>query len=305
MTFLFLTIICSSAIGLSFKYSEKNYMHRYTITTANYVTASAIGLILVIKNGLIIPEGSLSAEQFFEEFSRVVSLNSGVLSVTGSWIWSLLVGILNGVFFLFALIVFQKSIGENGIALSAMSSRLGVLIPMSISIILWNELPNRFQVFGIILAICSIVLVNLNFNQGRSGNVKPSLIMLFIFAGGGIFCNKLFQKYALLQYKNLFLFFVFTTALLISLYFLRTKHEQANRNDILVGIVVGVFNLLSNYFMILALNELKASVVFPITSAGAIIMMTLGGWLFFKEHLRPKDLVAVIMTLFALVLINI
>ena len=305
MTYLLLTIICSSAIGLSFKFSEKNNMHRFTITTANYITASSIGLILVVKNGLILPPGSLSLTSFIGEFSQVVSANAGTLSAPNSWLWAAIVGSLTGVFFLWAFLLYQKSIGENGIALSAMSSRLGVLIPMSISIILWNEIPSRVQMIGIILAIASIVLINLNFERSDHGRGKWSLILLFFFAGTGIFCNKLFQKYALLEYKNLFLFFVFATALGLSLVLLRQKREKGNGKDVLAGVVVGSFNLLTNFFMILALDELKASVVFPITSAGAIIMMTLGGWLFFHEHLRAKEIAAIFMTLFALVLINV
>lgn len=305
MTYLFLTILCSSSIGLSFKFSEKNQMHRYTITTANYVTASLVGLLLVLKNDLLIPKGDLSTESFLIDFARLVEKNEGLLSTGNSWIWSCLVGFLTGFFFLFAFVFYQKSIGENGIAKSAMSSRLGVLIPMAISIILWNEIPSAIQTVGIILAISSIVLLNLNSNHAGSSIHKSSLVFLFVFSGAGIFCNKLFQKYALLEYKNLFLFFVFSTALLMSVVLLIRKKEPANLGDCLAGIVVGLFNLFTNFFMILALSQLKASVVFPITSAGAIITMSLGGWLFFSEKLKSKDLVAICMTVFALILINI
>ena len=186
-----------------------------------------------------------------------------------------------------------------------MSSRLGVLIPMSVSIVLWNEIPDNIQIVGIVLAIASIVLINLDVNGSDSARFRLSLIMLFVLAGIGIFCNKLFQKYGLLTYKSLFLFTVFSTALLISLVLLRQRRERGDIKDIVAGSLVGVFNLLTNYFMILALAELKASIVFPISSAGTIITMTLGGWLIFRERINRRELVAVGMTLVALVLINI
>ena len=305
MTFLLLTILCSSAIGLTFKYSEKNNMHRYAITTASYLTASVIGLILSLKNGLIVPEAVLSLESFLAEFYQVVSQNSGMLSPANSWIWAVIIGMITGVIFLFALIFYQKSIAENGIALSAMSSRLGVLIPMSVSIVLWNEIPDNIQIIGIALAIGSIVLVNLDTANTETTRFRFSLIMLFLLAGIGIFCNKLFQKYGLLNYRNLFLFTVFFTALLISLYLLRQRREKGNYKDLIAGVMVGTFNLLTNYFMILALAELKASVVFPISSAGTIITMTLGGWVIFRERLNRREIAAIGMTLIALVLINI
>jgi drug/metabolite transporter (DMT)-like permease len=108
----------------------------------------------------------------------------------------------------------------------------------------------------------------------------------------------------LLAYKDLFLFFVFFTALIISLLLLRNKREKIDRKDVLVGMAVGFFNLATNFVMIMALSQLKASIVFPITSAGAIITMSLGGWLFFREQLHRKEVIAIAMTVVALALIN-
>jgi drug/metabolite transporter (DMT)-like permease len=305
MAFLLLNILCSSLVGLLFKYSEQTRLHRYVITTANYVTAAAIGLVLSYSGDLLIPSGDLSLSRFAEEFDRVVWRNNGVFSAESSWIWALIIGITNGFFFLYAVIFFQKSIGENGAALTAMSSRLGVLIPMSVSIVLWNEIPGRWQVIGIGLAIASIVTVTLNFKNHPDDHVQPSLLFLFFHAGAGLFCSKLFQKYGMLEYMNLFLFYIFTAALLMSIR-LFIKHPQpVNRKDLLVGILVGIGSLLTNFFMILALSRMQASVVFPLTGAGVIIAMSFGSRLIFGEQLRPRNLVAIGMTLVALVLINI
>lgn len=304
MIYLFLTILFSSAIGLTFKYSEKKGMHRHSITTVNYVTASLIGMLLAAKSGVLLPDTMISPSAFIDEFFSIVQTQDLLFSPAGSWIWAAVIGVITGFFFLFAFLSYQKSIGENGIALSAMSSRLGVLIPMSVSIVVWNEIPSSVQIIGISLAIGSIILVNLNFGHSSGIKSKTTLALLFIYAGGGIFCNKLFQKYALLAYKEVFLFFVFTTALLISLYQLRKNREKMERRDVGVGLVVGFFNLMTNLVMIMALSQLKASVVFPITSAGAIITMSVGGWLLFQERFKSRELVAIAMTIVALVLIN-
>lgn len=305
MLYLFLTILFSSSIGLVFKYSEKKGLHRYSITTINYITASVIGLVLAAKSGVLIPEGAISLTGFIDELFLVTGTQETSLSPSGSWIWAALIGVITGVFFLFAFLAYQKSIGENGIALSAMSSRLGVLIPMSISIVLWKEIPSTLQLIGISLAIGSIILINLNVGSSVGVRSKATMVVLFLYAGTGIFCNKLFQKYALLIYKDLFLFFVFFTALVISLQQLRKHREKMDRKDVGVGLVVGFFNLMTNLVMILALSQLKASIVFPMTSAGAIITMSIGGWLLFQEKLRSREILAIAMTVIALVLINI
>jgi multidrug transporter EmrE-like cation transporter len=98
---------------------------------------------------------------------------------------------------------------------------------------------------------------------------------------------------------------IFFTALLISLFLLHSRRGNIRIADLIVGFLVGTFNLLSNYFMILALSELKASVVFPVSSAGAIIAMTLGGRLLFEEYIDRIKIIAIRMTVVALVLINV
>lgn len=305
MIFLVLTILCGSVIGLSFKFSELRNMQRYVITTANYISASTIGFILIIKNRLYVVDDPLSLTVFLDELSVVILEPMVKLSHESSVLWAITIGLVAGVFYLLSFIYYQKSIAENGIALSAMSSRLGVLIPMTFSIVLWNELPDRYQFLGIMLAISSIVLVNIKTANSHSNGLKISWVILFATAGCAHFCNKLFQKYALPEYKMIFLFFVFFTALLLSFRWLHIKKQKARMNDVNLGIFIGVFNLMTNYFLIMALSRLKASIVFPITSAGIIITMTIGGCIMFGEKLKPKNLAAILMTLAAIVLINI
>jgi len=118
------------------------------------------------------------------------------------------------------------------------------------------------------------------------------------------FSNKIFQKYSITEYKDLFLFFVFLVAFLISIYFTIKEKKKVSGNDILLGLIVGIPNLFSSYFLILALNYINTSVAFPIYSAGSILLINLGGFVLFKERLSRKDTFAVMMTLIALILIN-
>ena len=176
---------------------------------------------------------------------------------------------------------------------------------MLLSIILWKEYPTSVQWLGIILAILSIIIVNFPFKKDWKKALRLSLILLFFYGGIAEFSNKLFQRYASLNLKPLFLFFIFLTAFLISLLFTLNNNKKLGYKDIVTGIMVGIPNLFSSYFLINALDELKTAVVFPIFSAGSIVVISLGGFFIFKERLNKKELSAIVMTIIALILINI
>ncbi len=303
MIYLGLAILGACSIGLLFKFSENRGLHRYIITAVNYLTASIISLVMAIRANLLPQIGMISGDGLLNRVSTITR-EGGVLPTGNSSLWAIIIGVMTGIFFLNAFIYYQKSIFENGIALSGMFSRLGVLIPMIISIIIWKEIPSGIHSIGITLAISAIVLANLEFEKRGQFEMRSSLIFLFLFSGVGIFCNKLFQKYALLEHKSIFLLIAFFTALLLALRIVARKKQGITPPDLVVGILVGSANLATNYFLVMALSRIKAAVVFPIYSAGSIIAMALGGVLIFRERLRPKDIFAICMTIIAIVLIN-
>lgn len=303
MIYLGLAIICSCSIGLLFKFSETRGLHRYSVTTVNYITASATALVMSGAVGTLSRLDSISATGLPGRLVAI-TLGGGTLPAGNSLLWALLVGINTGFFFLYAFIYYQKSISENGVALSGMFSRLGILIPMAVSIVIWREYPSSLQNVGIILAIAVIVLVNVDLQNRGWPKPNATLLLVFVTTGMGIFSNKIFQKYALLEHKSLFLLFAYSTALLFSLRVSFRERQAVELPDILIGVLVGVINLTTNYFIIIALSRIKAAVVFPILSAGTIICITLGGVLIFGEKLRRRDIFAFCMTIIAVILIN-
>ena len=118
------------------------------------------------------------------------------------------------------------------------------------------------------------------------------------------FSSKIYQKYALNEYKDIFLFAIFFTAFLVSMFYTFKEKKEITKKDILTGFAVGIPNLFSSYFLILSLATLKTSVVFPIYSAASIVLINIGGYLLFKEHITRKNQVAILLTVVALILIN-
>lgn len=302
MAYLLLAIICSASIALIFKYTENTPTNRYVITSANYFMAFATSLFMIITRGLLVDVEREAP--FIKELTQLYLSKTAILSPYASIIWGLISGSIAGFFFFSSFFYYQKSVKENGVGLSGTIVKLGILIPMIFSIVIWKEFPSAIQWVGIILSLLSILLVNLSPQSLEKLDIKPTLIILFILGGMAEFSNKIYQKYALAEYKNIFLFATFFVAFLVSSFYTLKRKEKITKKDILTGFVVGIPNLFSSYFLILSLATLKTSVAFPIYSAGSIILINLGGVLIFKEKIARKNQLAILLTIVALVLIN-
>jgi len=304
LIYLLAAVLCSSSIALIFKYSEANDLNRYVVTSINYLTAALISLSFIINREIVFFD--FNSSEFRASFGRVVLQEDGIFSVQSSQQWATVVGLLAGIFFFVSFIYYQKSVRENGVGLAGTFGKLGILIPMLFAVLIWQEYPSNMQWFGIALAIISIVLVNFPFTKDWRKALRLNLIFLFLYGGIAEFSSKIFQKYALTDYKVLFLFWVFFSAFLISSFYSIRKIEGfPKKRELLIGAAVGVPNLFSSFFLISALNHLKTAVVFPIFSAGSIVLITAAGYIFFGEELKTKEWASILMTVLALILINI
>ena len=303
MFYLFLAMLSSATIAMIFKYTENTNSNRYLITSANYFVAFSISLFLVFYKNLFV--GLIKEHSFLSELKVLISGDPYTFTPYGSICWGIIVGGISGFFFFFSFIYYQKSVKENGVGISGTFAKLGILIPMIFSIVLWKEFPTTYQWIGIALSLVSILIVNLSSKSLEKFDFKPTILLLFIFGGMAEFSNKIYQQYGLNQYKDMFLFAIFFVAFLISLFFTLQDTSKINKRDILTGMAVGVPNLFSSFFLILALDTLKATVVFPIYSAGSIVLINIGGLLIFKEKIANKNKVAIGLIIIGLILINI
>lgn len=285
MISLVLATFCSASIAILFKISAEKRLNSQVVTVMNYLTASVVSLVLIINSK------AMNIDFVSRDFRQAV-----------------LLGFLTGVLFLTSFVIYQKSVSRNGASLSGMFAKLGILVPMLVSIVIWSELPTLVQTLGIVVAILAIGIVNLKSGDHMKTVLSiPLLLSLFLAGGVAEFLNKVFQKSASMDYKPIFLFVVFTTALLISLFLMirQGRKSEKRMNAVIMGIFVGIPNLFSSFFLLDALDVFPAAIVFPTYSAGSILMITLTSVLFFKEKLLSKDKLAIGFTAIGLILMNI
>ena len=292
---LILATLCSASIALLFKYAGMHHLNQYLITVSNYAMATLISTVLIIQNQNI----------------ALMDFNNALYLLT------FFIGIATGVFFLLSFSVYQKSVKQNGASISGMFAKLGILIPMIISIVIWNEMPSQIQSLGIILAMIAIVIANkapkkvtITSKDADSGNVQgrgfSMLIILFVVGGFAEFLNKIFQRLVSLDYKPIFLFVVFATALILSLIqYLRSDNKPLKKGQtLIVGIMIGIPNLFASFFLLNALDVFPAAIVFPAYSAGSILLISILSVILFREKLFKKDLIAIGLTMVSLILLN-
>ena len=302
MIYLVFAVLTSSSIALIFKFSENNGMDRYVVTSFNYLAATLVSLAIIGFSNLKLPFVSFSVRPR-ELFSAITGAGKAG-DTESSLLWAFLVGVPAGVFFFLAFIYYQKGINENGAGLAGAFSKIGILIPMTVSIVVWDEIPTVLQSLGIGLSLVSILLVNVSFKNFSPERLRLTLLALFFFSGFAEFTNKVFQKYGFMEHRLVFLFFVFSTAFLISGAFLLLRKRVPRPGAMFTGVIVGLPNLFCSYFLIQALDTIKASVVFPVYTATTIVVINLGGYLIFKERLRNRERLSVVLTVIALVMIN-
>lgn len=304
MIYLLLSILCSSAIVLVLKFSESRDLNRLAVTTSNYVVAFSVSLFFILQGGIHNTAPS-SLSKFISDISSTFSSET-MLDKGSSLLWAVLIGVFGGVLSFGGFIYIQKSIRENGAGITGAVSKIGIFIPMALSIVLWKEHPSLIQWIGILFAVGAIILASYNPKETNEvKDLRKSLILVFFVVGLAEFSNKFFQKYALIEFKSLFLFTVFFTAFIISAVFTFFNKRKVEKKDLLTGILVGIPNMFTSFFLISALKHIKTTIAFPIYSAGTIIVINIGSYLIFKEKLSKKDLTAIAIIIAAIVLMSV
>lgn len=303
MLYLFLSIACSTSIALLLKTSERKNRNRLTVTTANYVVAATVSLLVLMVEGgeLIGTTGrdiSIFPFRLWDSGQPPSELHSAF--------WAVMVGVLGGAAYFAGFMTIQHSIRSNGVALTGAVSKLAILVPMSLSVVFWHNYPNVIQTIGILLALAAILLAHLSGKElKRLGQIDLVLLWMFLSVGLGEFANKLFQEYGFARHKGLFLLLVFFTALIISLVALVRQRQRIQSGDILLGLLVGIPNMLTSLFLIMSFATVPAAVAFPVYGAGTIVLIALGGRILFRERLRKREWVAIGIAVLAVILMQI
>ena len=225
---------------------------------------------------------------------------------------ALMLGLVNGFFYIASLILFQSSVKQNGLVLSSIFMKLGIMVPLVISILLFHEIPTVMQVAGFVLAIIAIVIINLkNKTEDHAIEKIPKINfkkigLLGVLVGCGLAdgMSKIYQELGTKQFEELFLVITFIIAFALSIVLIGVKKQKITKNEIIYGAMLGVPNYYSARFLLKALGQIPAVVAYPTFSIGTIAVITLTGIIVFREKLTKRQMIAIGLIAVAVVLLN-
>lgn len=277
MLYLLLAIASSALIAVIMRLSSQKVTANNSMLAVNYLTC----LLLAAAYALF----------------RILPLDAAGLPVTIG------MGAVNGALYLLGFVLLQYNTRKSGVVLSSIFMKLGLLVPIILSVFLFGEIPTWVQSIGFLLAVGAILLINLQKGTSLSGAKLPLLLML-LSCGCGDAMSKVFEVYGPAALADQFLFYTFASALFLCVVLVLRAKERLDKYALLFGVLVGIPNFFSAKFLLMALGQLPAVIVYPTFSVGSILVVTLAGICLFKERLRRSQWAALALILVALVLLN-
>lgn len=277
MIHLMLAIFSSAMVAITMRIAQLRVNHPTGLLAANYIVCSLMALML-------------SASAFSDLSAPALSFPAGL-------------GMLNGILYLGSFMLMQWNTRHNGVVLSSVFMKLGILVPTVLSILWFKEIPTTVQVIGFVLAILAILIIN--YQKGTKLSRGSWGLILMLLAGGmGDGMSKIYEAYGNPAFQNLFLFFTFFAALLLCLGLTWRRKERIGRKELAYGALLGIPNFLSSLFLLHSLSAVPAVIAFPTFSVAVILVVSVAGLLFFRERLNPRQIVGGLLICVALVLLN-
>ena len=283
MGFLALKVLCSVGVGLTVRHAAHKGINRLGMIRINYAAAAIIAFLLLVVR----PE----------------------VRVSRTTLWIALVA---GVSYAATMLLWSEAISRSGIALTVGFTRMSVIIPVLVSMLVWKEIPRLTQGVGIVLGVAALLITGrrpaTTDRQQATGDTRPAgpllLAGLFVASGVAALSTKLFQELCSAQENLHFQALLFVIAFIVATIFCYSHRERTDRKTLEWGWVLGTVNVGSSIFIVLALGLIAGPLAFPISAAAEVAVLAVLGRVVWKEPLDRLSMVGLGMTLAALVLVQ-
>ena len=277
MIFLILAICSSAMVAIMMRVAQPRVNHPTGLLAANYIVCSMMALIL--------------------SRSELSGLRLAALGFPAG------LGIVNGMMYLGSFALMQWNTRHNGVVLSSVFMKLGILVPTVLSVVWFKEMPTAVQIIGFCIALIAIVVINYQKGTKLSRGSWGLLLMLLV-GGMGDGMSKVFEVYGDPGFQNLFLFFTFLSALFLCTGLMVSQRERLGWKELGFGVLLGVTNFLSSLFLLRSLAAVPAVIAFPTFSVAVILVVSVAGVFFFRERLSRRQVIGCLLICAALALLN-
>ena len=287
MIFLLLSIACSTLIFILFKSFTRYGIQTFQAIVANYIVAFIFGWLLT--------EGSPTFDSIPQKSWFPWALGLGTLFIT-----------------LFYLMAFSAQ--TVSIAVTSVASKMALVIPVMIFVVIDSEetlgLP---KITGLVLAVLGIFLSTPPDRKGEL-NWKSILLPVVIFLGSGIidFILGYTQDMHLSTRQDEQLFatipflWAFCLGILLLVFRLVTKRAHFSPRSWLAGLVLGIVNYGSIYFLIRTFGSelMQKSSVIPVNNMGIVVLSAVMAAIIFGEKPSRRNVIGLVVSLASIAIIG-
>lgn len=285
VNYLLLSVLFSSITVSFFKLFELKNVKTFQAIVMNYVSCGLIG--------------SMFADQTIFEAKVWTMPWYGYAVVLG---------------FLFISIFFCIGLTAQklGVSVSMVAAKLSVVIPVLIALFFQGEQLSLLSAIGIVLSLLAVYLMSRSSQSTESTMVNKQFIWLpiVVFTGSGAIdtlLNYLNRSFIPPSTADQIVTTIFLNAFVLGILFLgfqlQTKKESLDGKSLFWGLLLGLPNYFSMYFLVKTLGQTQqASVVFPINNIGIVLFSSLLAFVFFKERFNQLKLIGLALASIAIVL---
>lgn len=285
MTYLVLSILCSSLIFLIFKQFSKYQIDNFQAIVFNYFTAALLGYFL-----------NDSTYGFSETESN-------------AWIW---VAFITGILFISMFNVIAVTTQKIGIAVASVAAKVSLIIPVLMAMYLYGDEMPYIKVVAIILALLSVFLTFYSKDGGvKTGKLWFLPVILFIGTGLIDTIMKFAQSILLSEDQfNIFSSILFGVAgligFLVMLIKMALRGGRFEMRNIIAGVALGLPNYGSIYFLLQAFehSNMESSVIFPINNMGVVAFSAVAAFVLFRERLSVLNWTGIAISIIAIGVIS-
>ena len=278
MFYLLLAIASSTLVSVAMRLSKNHIQNNMGMFIANY-TACVI-------------------------LSRLFMGGTQLLTTEDGIAMAVIQGIFSGFLYLASLFLMERNMRHNGIVLTSAFSKLGVLVPTLMAIVVFRERPELMQLGGMVVALCAIGLIYFEKGAFAQGSRKGLLLATLFVSGLTDAMANIYDKTGSALFKDHYLFYTFFAALMFAVLVNVKNRGKITGKEIGYGVLIGIPNYFSARFLLLALGSVPAVITYPVYSVATIVAISLSGLLFFKESISKRKAFALLLVIAALILLN-
>lgn len=282
MIFLLLSILFSTITVSFFKVFELKKIDTFIAIVFNYLTCTLIGTYF-------------SDHRIYEQQIWV-----------SNWVW-----IAAGLGFLFISIFYFIALTAQKISMSAsmVAAKLSVVIPVLVAWLFYHESLGLMKSLGIFSSLIAVYFISKKDKQDI-GNKHLIYLPIIVFVGSGLIDTLL--KYLQSHFVPAFsaddivtatFFFAGIFGAIFLIYKVLFHQQSINLKSILWGVLLGIPNYFSMYFLVQTLTQFDATFIFPINNIGIVAGSAITAFFAFNEKLNKQNIVGLVFAFMAIILI--